>query len=729
MKLSSSKKSFQPRARLLLQLGDKLIRNENIALLELVKNSYDADARKVTITLTNTEIPKSGIIDVIDDGEGMDISIIEDVWLEPGSDYKEAKFKNNVRTPKFNRLPIGEKGIGRFGVHKLGYFIELISRKKDKNEVVVKIDWRKFGQKKYLKDSEFEVYENTEPEYFKGTRTGTRIRISDLRTVWDKRMIRDLYKSVFSLQSPFKRGGNFNIELKLSNQDLVADLPTLDDIRHFALFHFKCKLDSTKIFEFEYNFTPWKELYRIQPKTITQDDNIVIENETLLERIDGAKKEYRLINLQKNYADNDEEVRTIGPIEIEGYIFDRDKTILELYDYPGLSLLKEYLDEQGGVRVYREGLRINEYGEQGNDWLNLDSRRVNEPTRKISNNIILAVIDIKREHSKALEEKTNREGFIENEAFHDFRAAVLHVVQLIEKLREIDKSEIRSKYGQKEVAEPVIHHLGILKELVDEKVKDPGDNAEISRQIEKVEKDYIEIQNVLFTSAGAGLTLAIGLHEIEKVVSEANALIRREEIPGKIKQLIERIELLMNNYSTILKSDEKTENDVLELIDTALFNVEYRMLKHGIVLVPKFRESRKKLIGECSKKFLLGAIINVLDNSIHWLGVKDQRLKKSSSEFQKKIFIDVQEDSEYYNILIADNGTGFSIPTSQVTHAFITTKSYGMGLGLHIVYLLMKSQNGLVIFPDHRDFMIPEEFWGGALVCLKIKKIKYDSPK
>jgi signal transduction histidine kinase len=725
MKLFSDKKTFQPRSRLLLQLGDKLIRNENIALLELIKNSYDADSRKVTVKLINVESTKEGIIDVIDDGEGMNMNIIENVWLEPGSDYKEQLFKKNIRTPRFNRLPIGEKGIGRFGVHKLGYEIELISRMQDFNEVVVKIDWKKFGQKKYLKDSEFEVYENTEPEYFKRNRTGTRIRITSLRTAWDKRMIRDLYKSVFSLQSPFKRSGNFDVDLVLSTPDFIADLPSLESIKHFALFYFKSKLEGTRISTFEYHFTPWQELYKIMPRTVTQEADIVLDNETLVERISGGKNKFRIIDLEKNYSDEKLNEKKIGPIEIEGYIFDREKSILELYNYPGLNLLKEYLDEQGGVRVYREGIRINEYGEPGNDWLNLDSRRVNEPTRKISNNIILSIIDLKRECSKALEEKTNREGFIENEAFHDFRAAILHVLQLVERLREIDKSEIRSKYGQKELAEPVIHHLGVLKELIDEKITDLEDNAQITKHIEKVERDYLRIQETLLTSAGAGLTLAIGLHEIEKVVAEANALILVENVPEKVKQLVKRIDVLMENYSTILRSDGKEQNEIKKLIDISLFNIEYRLLKHNVKLIAPYRNIKHPLVGKCSKRFLLGSIINILDNSIHWLHVKEEKLKKSGEQFKKEIFIDIDEDKEdYYEILIADNGTGFSIPTSQLTHPFITTKIYGMGLGLHIVSLLMKSQGGDITFPDQRDYNIPHEFWSGAFIVLKIKKIK-----
>lgn len=725
MRLNSNKNSFEPRSRLLLQLGDKLIRNENIALLELIKNSYDADARKVKLRLENIESPPKGIIDIIDDGEGMDIDIIENVWLEPGSDYKQDIFKKNIRTTRYGRLPIGEKGIGRFGVHKLGYQIELISKKKNFNEVVVKIDWEKFAKNKYLKDARFEVYENTDPQYFKGPRTGTRIRITNLRTAWDRRMVRDLYKSVFSLQSPFKRPGNFDVIFELSNPEFIADLPNWENIKHFSLFNFKCRLEGSVITNFEYNFTPWAELYKVEEKKITTENEVIVDNETIKEKIAGKKKEYRIINLEKNYSNSPQEEKKIGPIEIEGFIFDRDKNILELYNHSGVNLLKEYLDEQGGVRVYREGIRINEYGEPGNDWLNLDSRRVNEPTRKISNNIILAIIDLKRDLSQALEEKTNREGFIENDAFYDFKAAILYVLQLIEKFREIDKAEIRSKYGQKEQAEPVIHHLGILKQLVDEKVVNLEDNTQITKQIEKVEEDYLRIQDILFTSAGAGLTLAIGLHEIEKVVAEANALVQLENVPESIKGVVNRIDTLMENYSTILRNDGNQENNIAKLIDTAIFNIEYRLRKHQVLIVSAYKE-KTEVIVKSSRRFLLGSIMSILDNSIHWLHVKEQKQEKISEKFEKKIFIDIIDNNKYLEILIADNGVGFTIPTSQLTHPFITTKAYGMGLGLHIVSLLMKSQGGDVSFPDHREYNIPQEFWAGALVVLKINRSQND---
>jgi anti-sigma regulatory factor (Ser/Thr protein kinase) len=109
---------FKPRARLLLQLGDQLIKNESIALVELVKNSYDADANIVSIYMENVDDPKKGVIIIEDDGYGMSADTVENVWLEPGSDFKTQKIKKLEVSPKYKRLPIGEKGIGRFGVQK-----------------------------------------------------------------------------------------------------------------------------------------------------------------------------------------------------------------------------------------------------------------------------------------------------------------------------------------------------------------------------------------------------------------------------------------------------------------------------------------------------------------------------------------------------------------------------------------------------------------------------------
>ena len=147
---------FKPRAQLLLQLGEQLIKNESVALVELIKNSYDADASTVDVIMKDINFPLIGEIIIKDDGFGMTRQVIENVWLEPGNTHKKEMVSNNSRTPK-GRLPIGEKGIGRFGVHKLGKNISLVTKSKGNLEVVVELDWDKFNDAKYLNDVEINV--------------------------------------------------------------------------------------------------------------------------------------------------------------------------------------------------------------------------------------------------------------------------------------------------------------------------------------------------------------------------------------------------------------------------------------------------------------------------------------------------------------------------------------------------------------------------------------------
>lgn len=142
-----------------------------MAIYELVKNSYDADANKVDVYFRDVDdIDKAAVI-IEDDGIGMTTEIVEDVWLEPGSDFRKPVVngvRQIVKSPIFKRIPMGEKGVGRFAVHKLGTKILLISRpllliyNKDKTEIIDKyladyeielyINWKDFNQSKHLSD-------------------------------------------------------------------------------------------------------------------------------------------------------------------------------------------------------------------------------------------------------------------------------------------------------------------------------------------------------------------------------------------------------------------------------------------------------------------------------------------------------------------------------------------------------------------------------------------------
>ena len=209
---------FKPRARLLLQLGDQLIKNESIALLELAKNSYDADASKVDIIMRHPDSIEDGYIEIEDDGFGMTADIVENVWLEPGSSYKQEQFVERRFTPKYHRLPIGEKGIGRFGAHKLGNLIEMTTKSAYDKEVYVRIDWTQFAEHRYLEDVPIKIVEREQPQHFTEGKTGTRIVIKGFRKKWERGMARNVIRAITSITSPFETLDSFRPSLQITDK-------------------------------------------------------------------------------------------------------------------------------------------------------------------------------------------------------------------------------------------------------------------------------------------------------------------------------------------------------------------------------------------------------------------------------------------------------------------------------------------------------------------------------
>ena len=155
-------------------LGDELIASDRLAVFELVKNSYDADATEVTVSLNLGRSDEPSIV-VRDDGEGMTLDVIRSIWLVPGNEHRKRQRESRQRTPKHNRLPLGEKGVGRFAVHKLGNRIRLITRARDSDECVVDIDWDELISHPYLDEAPVRIRMRA-PISFRGGKTGTHIR-------------------------------------------------------------------------------------------------------------------------------------------------------------------------------------------------------------------------------------------------------------------------------------------------------------------------------------------------------------------------------------------------------------------------------------------------------------------------------------------------------------------------------------------------------------------------
>ena len=171
---------FHPRA--LAALGRDLVTNDVVAVMELVKNSYDAMATHVDVRIqSGDEDPAGPYIEITDDGLGMDHDTITDVWSVIATPFRKRRPVSTIG--RRARSVTGEKGLGRLSAARLGQTLDVITRTPDGPVLRFSLDWEEMQGVDDLADATFEVSRLT-PEAFNGEH-GTRLRIGSLRSAWN----------------------------------------------------------------------------------------------------------------------------------------------------------------------------------------------------------------------------------------------------------------------------------------------------------------------------------------------------------------------------------------------------------------------------------------------------------------------------------------------------------------------------------------------------------------
>ena len=341
-----------------------------------------------------------------------------------------------------------------------------------------------------------------------------------------------------------------------------------------------------------------------------------------MDRVSGrrtSERGYKLPERPRNVLDDGASTsladHAIGPVSFTLHIFDRDPQIFRLSSTDRTGV-RQFLDQNGGIRVYRDGMRVYNYGEAGDDWLDLSGRRVNVPSARLSNNIVIGAFFVDLEQSGDLIEKTNREGFVENAAYRSFRDAVMRTVDLITYERNKDKLRIRNSYSTPN--QSLVDVVDDLRKMLHQR----GMLDEISEYVDRLERQYIEMRDRLLTSAGAGLSLAMVIHEVEKGIGELKRAVERDTSIDRIRELANHLSDLVDGLTYLTRRSGSSVERASRLVRQSLFNTEYRLQYHSIRALNGFEMGGEDFEIRCTRRLVIASLMNLIDNSIYWLDQK-----------------------------------------------------------------------------------------------------------
>jgi hypothetical protein len=409
---------FQSSGRLVKLLGRESVSNPNVAILELIKNSYDADATRVTITFENVKTQHGKIV-VEDNGQGMTRENIQKNWMNPGTVNKE----DQPYSSKFHRRKIGEKGIARFGLDSLARYVLLESRVRGNEETYrLRIDWDQY----LTSDTLFEKVANKLAAVPKRSGLqGLRIEINELREKWDDQRMLALRHDIELLLPPVARIQNFDVHV------VAPEFPA-----------FTGKVRPSFLKEAVYFF--WSRLERDGTIRFTMKSR--------------HKQERRWTERMQNLS--------CGPADLHLWFYYRVKS--EYDDSTHYNRVMDCLKLWSGIKLYRDGLKVKPYGDSGNDWIGLDKLRVNDPSVFPGNAQVFGYVTITRQDNPDLIDITTRESLVSNPAYRDFLRYLQNSIRAFAVARKVIEGKRGRKRPRRAVraAEPVPTKVEAVRETL-----------------------------------------------------------------------------------------------------------------------------------------------------------------------------------------------------------------------------------------------------------------------
>jgi signal transduction histidine kinase len=655
---------------ILARLGEELVPDADQGIVELAKNAYDADATNCTVRLEAVH-SGHGSISISDNGTGMTAEMVRGGWLVIGRSSKQQKAATDI----YSRVPAGDKGLGRLAALRLGDKVELRTRPIAEPGVEHRlvIDWSAFAAAEHVEDVaiEVETFDTDQPH-------GTDILIERVSDKFGRSAVNKLARSLLLLSDPFRGSA------ELPSQTAVP-VPASDGegaVRSDPGFSARLETQEFADLEAKVSNAYFSDAqYRIHAEVDAQGKVtfrlLDWKDDTLHETIAGATYEAPTMTF-----------------DLWVYILDaqsfstRNSTVGEV---------REWLTEVGGVHIYEDGIRVPPYGGSGDDWLEMNLRRVRSPEGRPSTNTSIGVVRLSNV-SGILAQKTDRNGYIESEAFQELRRVCTDALEWSAKIQIRERDE-RRQAEKEAIARSTTTAQTKLNNVLDKSVKST-ERKKVEKAIEQLVRDSgVENRSLreelqLYRSlATAGMTSAVLMHEIGRplsMIDKAIDSLRRlipadkhadaEQRIARIGRVKQRLSSFISIPLTLLAKRKRRSGrvDVNECI------VDLKALLEPVTGFFKVEVDLDPVAGHAiingSVALIDGICLNLVMNALNAFQ------REGYSQPQRIIRLHTMQDDAHVALIVEDNAGGIDgVELNEIWLPGVTTSQEGTGFGLTIV--------------------------------------------
>ncbi|HSI44484.1 MAG TPA: sensor histidine kinase [Methylotenera sp.] len=794
--------SFNINARILLELGGELISSDSIALYELIKNAKDAGSPTININVcvgltksgyesfnyqltrfhsdikqnfqldainqyfsplasedlkndliqqlfkkTNKEAAeiiksfyqKHTFIDVNDFGEGMSLSDVESHYLTLGTSHR-AKQKEEDK----NKLILGEKGIGRLSVMRLGKKLTLeTTTANDKYWTYLEIDWEKLENDIDAPLSSFKTTPAIGRKKTVDEKHGTRIRISNLNEDWSYEKLILLGQNELSrLTNPFDRNAT-RLGLKIYfNSKEIENFSTFQP-KFLSQSHgkFEVKLKENPeipddfILEGEVEFRPVGKSGIPAPETDKSHIKMGLEE---LSSVLGDSDSKLANGGLSGYAERFIGIRSLGEFSVKGYWYNRQRFREEI-DNSDYKEFKTWIDRwAGGLSLYRDGYRVYPYATPDDDWLELDKKALSGRAYKLNRAQLVGYVNISSRKNRFLQDQTNRQGLRDTPEKRALVRCLQHIIwtelgNLVKKYEE--KSAKVSVKEFEEVDFLVISKTKAARKTLNSLYKELNPTqqielAEIKQYCDEVESAWAKAKVALKDSqkhneqylhlASVGLMLEFIVHELTRTAKTTldNVLSIRstssnpaiESLFHQLKSLNKRLRIL-DPISTPGRQVKSTVA-VKKVLNNLLESHSAQFERHKINVKVDIN-NKQEFEANIVEGYLYQVIENLISNSVYWTDHHRAYLAAEDSRNLYQAEITVSIDTNERTITFKDNGSGITKTNkNKIFTPFysLKPKKQGRGLGLYIAKKLCDESDMSISLGEADDDGIYREF-------------------